>query len=259
MIKFIKFVSLILLSINIASCSSLETKNIKGWLKEGTKEHREDIKESNVDYIQEQEARNQAIRAKKLAIPASEGIVSNERIAREKQDELQTQQDALPKTQEQTNIEIAGTSGFLEKDRIQREPIYEENGTGIESNQQIAQADPKPVEQQKEAPQQTQTQQTNKPIETIDPNGDKVLERAVQFTKEAKFNVKTPSEMAQSGEQQSQQQSGNSNNLSNMLSNLNATLSTLSISATAQTKYLATIAEMLEERTIINIEDTPEV
>tara|TARA_B100000795_G_scaffold226977_1_gene183159 strand:+ start:384 stop:698 length:315 start_codon:yes stop_codon:yes gene_type:complete len=47
MIKFIKFVSLILLSINIASCSSLETKNIKGWLKEGTKEHREDIKESN--------------------------------------------------------------------------------------------------------------------------------------------------------------------------------------------------------------------
>jgi len=45
--KFIKFVSLILLSINIASCSSLETKDIKDWLKEGTKEHREDIKHSN--------------------------------------------------------------------------------------------------------------------------------------------------------------------------------------------------------------------
>ena len=45
--KFIKFVSLILLSINIASCSSLETKNIKDWLKEGTKENRENIKQSN--------------------------------------------------------------------------------------------------------------------------------------------------------------------------------------------------------------------
>ena len=45
--KIIKFISLILLSINIASCSSLETKNIKDWLKEGTKENREDIKQSN--------------------------------------------------------------------------------------------------------------------------------------------------------------------------------------------------------------------
>ena len=45
--NFIKFISLILLSINISSCSSLEAKNIKGWLKEGTKENREDIKQSN--------------------------------------------------------------------------------------------------------------------------------------------------------------------------------------------------------------------
>ena len=45
--KIIKFISLILLSINIASCSSIETKNIKDWLKEGTKENREDIKQSN--------------------------------------------------------------------------------------------------------------------------------------------------------------------------------------------------------------------
>ena len=45
--KIIKFISLILLSINIASCSSLETKNIKDWLKEGTKENREDIKQRN--------------------------------------------------------------------------------------------------------------------------------------------------------------------------------------------------------------------
>ena len=45
--KIIKFISLILLSINIASCSSIETKNIKDWLKEGTKENQEDIKQSN--------------------------------------------------------------------------------------------------------------------------------------------------------------------------------------------------------------------
>ena len=45
--KFIRYVSLFLLSINIASCSSVETKNIKDWLKEGTKENREDIKQSN--------------------------------------------------------------------------------------------------------------------------------------------------------------------------------------------------------------------
>ena len=45
--NFIKFASLILLLLNITSCSSLETKDIKDWLKEGTKEHREDIKQSN--------------------------------------------------------------------------------------------------------------------------------------------------------------------------------------------------------------------
>ena len=45
--NFIKFASLILLLLNIAGCSSLETKDIKDWLKEGTKEHREDIKQSN--------------------------------------------------------------------------------------------------------------------------------------------------------------------------------------------------------------------
>ena len=45
--NFIKFASLILLLLNITSCSSLETKDIKDWLKEGTKEHQEDTKQSN--------------------------------------------------------------------------------------------------------------------------------------------------------------------------------------------------------------------
>lgn len=44
---FIKFTYLILILINISSCSSLETNNIKDWLKEGTTEHQKDIKQNN--------------------------------------------------------------------------------------------------------------------------------------------------------------------------------------------------------------------
>ena len=45
--KSIKFISITILLINIASCSSLETKSLKNWLKEGTKEHQDDVKQSN--------------------------------------------------------------------------------------------------------------------------------------------------------------------------------------------------------------------
>jgi len=47
MTKLLKIISIILFSVNIISCSSIETKNIKNWLEEGTKENRETVKKKN--------------------------------------------------------------------------------------------------------------------------------------------------------------------------------------------------------------------
>ena len=45
--KFLKIIIIVLFSSNIAGCSSIETKSIKNWLEEGTKENRDTVKKSN--------------------------------------------------------------------------------------------------------------------------------------------------------------------------------------------------------------------
>ena len=43
MTRLLKFISIIFFSVSIGSCSSIETKSIKNWLEEGTKENRETV------------------------------------------------------------------------------------------------------------------------------------------------------------------------------------------------------------------------
>ena len=45
--KFLKIIIIVLFSSNIAGCSAIETKSIKNWLEEGTKENRDTVKKSN--------------------------------------------------------------------------------------------------------------------------------------------------------------------------------------------------------------------
>ena len=47
MIRPLKIISIILFSVSIISCSSIETKSIKNWLEEGTKENRKTVKKNN--------------------------------------------------------------------------------------------------------------------------------------------------------------------------------------------------------------------
>jgi hypothetical protein len=47
MIRLVKIISIILFSVSIIGCSSIETKNIKNWLEEGAKENRETAKKNN--------------------------------------------------------------------------------------------------------------------------------------------------------------------------------------------------------------------
>ena len=47
MTRLLKFISIIVFSVSIGSCSSIETKSIKNWLEEGTKENRDTVKKSN--------------------------------------------------------------------------------------------------------------------------------------------------------------------------------------------------------------------
>ena len=58
MTRLLKFISIIVFSASIGSCSSIETKSIKNWLEEGTKESRETVKKNKTgkthlkDYLQ---------------------------------------------------------------------------------------------------------------------------------------------------------------------------------------------------------------
>ena len=47
MTRLVKIISIVLFSVNIASCSSIETKSVKNWLEKGTKENRETVKKNN--------------------------------------------------------------------------------------------------------------------------------------------------------------------------------------------------------------------
>ena len=47
MTRLVKIISIILFSVGIIGCSSIETKNIKNWLEEGAKENRETAKKKN--------------------------------------------------------------------------------------------------------------------------------------------------------------------------------------------------------------------
>jgi hypothetical protein len=47
MTRLVKIISIILFSVSIIGCSSIENKNIKNWLEEGTKENRETAKKNN--------------------------------------------------------------------------------------------------------------------------------------------------------------------------------------------------------------------
>lgn len=47
MTRLLKFISIIVFSVSIGSCSSIETKSIKNWLEEGTKENRDTVKKNN--------------------------------------------------------------------------------------------------------------------------------------------------------------------------------------------------------------------
>jgi len=65
MTRLLKFISIIVFSASIGSCSSIETKSIKNWLEEGTKESRETVKKNNKtgkthlkDYLQKSECVN---------------------------------------------------------------------------------------------------------------------------------------------------------------------------------------------------------
>lgn len=47
MIRLLKIISIALFLVSMVNCSSVETKSIKNWLEEGTKENRETIKKNN--------------------------------------------------------------------------------------------------------------------------------------------------------------------------------------------------------------------